>query len=341
MRIHYTAGIWQAAFYEYFTRALRELGHEVGFFNENGTPWQYFWYRALSYIPRRKYQTRTWFRRAVGADWLASVEAFKPDLIVFDFSANITPAVIEKAKRSTKAQIFYWLTSPAWGNNADDMLLAMKHADKIFTIDRAWSSTILFDFQNFIHLPLAGDNETFKPLPGFGEREREYDVVYLGGFPPQAPDGVARAYLVSHVSDKYNVATFGKNVRFWFENFPNLKERAKYDGYMPASYVNEVYNKSKLLLNIHTPFQMTSLSARTYEIGLSCAMQIVEYREDLDRLFPPGLIPSFRSVKEMDALIDEWVPDAKKREERSREIREHILRHHTWRHRAVEMLKYR
>lgn len=338
MKIHYTADKWQGGFYLFFSKALKKLGHEVVFFNSSGTTRQYMYVKFVGRIPKMHYPAQTHFREEVTRDWLKSVEAARPDLVIIDFAPCILPSAIEKVKKSG-VKIFYWLTSPAWGANSNDMLLGLRHADRIFTIDRVWSPTVLFGFKPYTFLPLAGDPESFYPIDDL-RRTKLYDAVYLGSMPPQAGDGVTRAYLMASIPSKHRVAVFGHGAKEWVSDFPVLKERIHEISGLPTEEVNKIYNQSRTMMNIHSVFHVSSLSARTYEIGLSGAFQLLEYREDLDRLFPKGLIPSFTSPSEMNALLDQWLAKDKERDARAKEIRAHVLAHHTWEHRAKEMLGY-
>ncbi len=338
MRIHYTAESWQGGFYHFFGEALKHLGHDVFYFDQKWTPSQYFSLQMMSRIPKMHYRAQMKFRQAVTRDWLASIESAPPDLVIVDHSANLLPDAFEKVQRSG-VKIFYWLTSPAWGSNAADMLLSILHADKIFTIERHWTPTIVFDFKPYIHLPLAGDPDAFHPIDAAAKNKR-YDATYLGSMPPQGGDGVCRAFVMSKIPSKYHVAVFGHGAKEWESAFPILKERIKEDRIFSVEEVNKIYNESKIMMNIHGVYHISSLSARTFEIGLSGAFQLLEYREDLDTMFPKGLIPSYRTISEMNSLLDQWLSKDKERENRSKEIREHILANHTWTHRAKEMLGY-
>ncbi|MDO8516295.1 MAG: glycosyltransferase [bacterium] len=339
MRIHYTATIWHGGFYQFIGNALKSLGHEVVFFNDGGTKQQALFERFATRIPKLTYRAEDTFRRSVSRDWLKSVREANPDLILLQHVPNILPEVLREA-RELKKPIFYWMDSPAAGAQAKDVLACMPYVDKIFTIDRShfWMTT-LHGENDTIFLPLAGDAETFHPLTP--APKKEYDVVFVGSLPPQSGDGYIRAKIMADISEKYKVGVFGTGIDYWYKYFPSLASRAK-SGKLSFAAMNELYNKSKILLNIHSTYHIDSASARTFEAALSCVFQLVDHRADHDELFPKNSLAYFNSAKEIAPLLDRWLApsaDAERAQMASR-AREHVLQHHTWKHRVVELLKY-
>lgn len=335
MRIHYTATVWHAGFYKYFADALRSLGHEVIFFNDGGAPAQNFLKKTFIRIPGFQYAVDDRFREAVSRDWMASVDAFRPNLIILQQAANIVPGAVRAAKEK-KYKIFYWVDSPMGGEQARDDLLSLTYADKIFTIDRLWQ-TDLFRPEDFISLPLGGEPSIFHPIP---DVKKEYDVSFVGSFPQATGDGALRAHILSRVPEKYRVAGFGNGLEYWIKYFPNLKHRIGGSGIQSDVAVNEIYNKSKLVVNIHSSWHLTSVSARTFEIGLAGAFQLVNWREGHDSLFLKGMLVYFHYADEVNGLIEEWLQKPKAMDESAARARGYILEHHAWKHRAEEMLSY-
>ena len=338
MRIHYTATIWHGGFCEFFGRALKSLGHEVIFFNESGTGAQAFFERIGTKIPKFSYEAEDIFRRSVSRDWLRSVRAAKPDLILLEHAPNILAEAIGEARKLGKP-IFYWMDSPPAGAQAKDVLASLSCADRVFTIDRSWM-TVLYGAGDFEYLPLAGEPEIFHPEKSSGT-EAAYDVVFVGSLPPQSGDGYLRAKILAEIPSRYRVAVFGSGIEYWYRYFPSLASRAKV-GRLSAAALNEVYNRSRVLLNIHSTWHSSSVSARTYEAALAGLFQLVDYRKDLDELFPEKPFGIFRSAKEIVPLLDEWLAPGKEKEraEVAGRAREVVLARHTWRHRAERMLGY-
>lgn len=335
MKIHYTTTVWHGGFYKYFGDALKSLGHEVYFFDEAGTSGQKLFGKVITRVPGYAYKGDAMFCAAVSRDWLKSIEKFNPDLVVIQHSPNITADAVRKAKEQGRT-IFYWEDAEPADSQAKEALACLGYADKIFSVDRKWM-TILYRQSDFVHLPLAGEPSVFRPL---SDAEKEYDVVYVGSFPPRTGDGYLRAKIMSDIPGKFKVAAFGTGLGYWFDHLPNLRQRSGGGKILTDTALNEIYNKSKIVLAIHATGHISSISARTYEIGLSGAFQLVDWREDDDILFPKGMLVNFKNTDEINGLIEEWMAKPEERERRAAETRDYILAHHTWKHRAEEMLKY-
>ena len=337
MKIHYTAPAWHGGFHKFFGNALRSLGNEVFYFDDSGTASQRWSRKIFTRVPRLQYSVDDRFRQRVSRDWLRSILSFSPDLVILEHAPNIIPIAIREIKKDGY-KVFYWIDSPSAGSQAKDLLAGMKEVDKVFSIDRSkeWM-TNFFPPDTFCFLPLAGDQEVFRPLP---DVQKEYDVVYVGSFPPQSGDGVIRAEIIANIPSKYKVAVLGNGINYWFQFYPQLEKRTITPRALPAEKVNEIYNKAKIVLSIHSTFHIESVSARTHEAALAGAFQIVDWRKDLDELYPSGLLPRFKWAREVNNLIDYWISRPEERENIAAEVREHALRHNTWRHRAEKMIGY-
>lgn len=337
MKIHYSTPAWHGGFQKFFANALRSLGHEVFYFNDFGTKSQKLFQRIFTRIPYKQHEFDDKFRGMVSRDWLRSLRAFKPDLIILEHAPNILPSAIREVKREGY-KMFYWLDSAATTGQAKDLLAGMLLADKVFSIDRSapWMTT-LFPPDTFHFLPLAGEPSVFRPLPN---TKKEYDVVFVGSFPPQSGDGVTRAEIISRIPDKYRVAAFGNGADYWLQFYTKLKGRVFHGRSLPDTEVNEIYNKARIVLSIHSSGHYESVSARTHEAALAGAFQIVDRRHDLAELYPGDMLPSYQWAREINGLLDHWITRPEEREKVAARAREHALAHHTWKHRAEELLRH-
>ncbi len=335
MKIHYSAGSWHGGYEYFFSKALRSLGHDVLYFDDNGTKTQKNFRRIFTRIPRLQYEVEDLYCRAISRDWMAAVRAFKPDLIILEHTPNTLVPYIRAIKKEGY-KIFYWMDAPATGSQAKDGIAGSLEADKVFSVDRKWMS-ILYPPESFTHLPIAGDPETFYPIPG---TKKEYDIVWIGSLPPANGDGYLRAKILAELPGKYRIAAFGSGLGYWKRYFPILEERIKSGSTLTFKEMNEIYNKSEIVLNIHSTSNTSALSGRTYEIALSGAFQLVDWREDLDRQYPQGTFATFHYAIELNGLVEKWIGHPRERAEMAARARERVLAQDTYRHRAKEMLKY-
>lgn len=337
MKIHYSTPSWHGGFHEFMLKAFRSLGHEVIYFDDNGTKGQKWFKRIFTRIPRRQYDADDRFREMVSRDWKKSVFAAKPDLVILEHVPNILASAIGEVRKAGY-KIFYWVDSPAAGSQAKDLLAGLKFADEIFTSDptKEFMSN-LFHPSQYHFLPVGGDPDIYHPIAGC---KKEYDVVFVGSFSPQTGDGVIRSEIMTNISKKYKTAVFGNYADYWSRFYPGLRDLIVSSKPLPASEVNEIYNKSKIVLGIYTTFHYDMVSGRTHEAALAGAFQIVDWRSGLDKLYPQGLISRYNYVREINGLIDYWIERPEERERIAAKAREHALANNTWRHRAEEMLGY-
>jgi spore maturation protein CgeB len=344
MKIHLAGAVWHAGLSFYLGKGFESLGHEVKFFNESGPKNPARIKKILGRILKQPYKVDDWFRRKVGEQWLESIRQYDPDLIVIEYAVNILPEYIEKA-RSFKKPIIYWATSPPDGFQAKEMLLGMKYPDEIFTIDRQWMHFLeKFSYGKKIgHLPLAGSDQIFKPLiddPELREKNAKYDLAFIGSFTPQDASASWRGSLLDSIPETYNVAVFGSGgLPYWKDRFPRLLKRAKGFSTVRAEEMNEIYNQTKIALNIHSTGHLSSISARTFEISLAGGFQIVDFREDLDVLFPKDTFANFKKREDMLPLIAEWIGKPKERWDNAAKTRAMVLEKHTWTARAKQLLE--
>lgn len=336
MRIHYTGTIWHAGVSENFVRALRELGHDVFFFDKHLGRLHRVMLNLSSRLVRRPYEAENYFFETSSRRWLKSVKDYGPDLIFIEDAPNILADYIKSARLLGKP-IFYFEHSPPQGAGAREVLASFECVDEVFCIDRGWIKYISMFFSGKTrHMPDGGNSWDFYPI---SEEKKIYDIVYVGSAPEQTPDGLLRAKLVDSIPEKYKVAVFGNGWRYWLRRFPRLKSLVKSFNAISNAEANLVYNRSKVALTFHSTAQPTSLGARTFDIALAGTFQIVDYRSDsdLEIFFPGECFAQYKSIQEMNALIGRFLQEPKKIILSSKRAREHALRHHTWQHRADEI----
>ena len=337
MRIHLTGAIWHAGMAERIKKAFESLGHEVLFFDEKGDSRFDLAKKILSRVVRWPYKIDDKFRARASYFWIESVKKYNPDLIIIEYAVNIMPDAIAEMKKLNKP-IVYWVTSPPDLLQSKDILWSVHFANYVFSMDRAWMPLIShFAPQGLVyHLPLAGSPENFYPLEAV---EKKFDISFVGSFSPQYPDGLLRAYFIHQLPERYKIAVYGQGIDYWSRYFPKLSHLVKFGGSISNKKLNEIYNQSKIVLNIHSTGHRTSISARTFDAVLAGAFQIVDWREDLERLFPPASFPAFRTTGEMLKLIDFWINKPKEREIQVKKVQELTKENHIWRNRAEEILK--
>ncbi len=338
MRIHVTGSDWQGCITSNLARAFRELGHTVFVFEKNGSKIERRVAAIASRLVRKPYEAENYFFRLRSEKWLKSVGAFGADLIFIEDAPNILAEFIRRA-RDFKKPIFYYEVGPPHGPGAREELLNFKYVDEVFCMERDWNKYIEFFFPRRVrYLPLAGNNLDFYPI---SDTEKLYDVTFVGSAPEQSPDGLIRAHMLNSISDTYRVGIWGNGWNYWLRHFPRLKSRIKSGSAVSNKEANKIYNQTKISFTYHTTGVPTFIGPRTFDIALAGCFQIIDYRpgSDFDILFPKNTFPTYKTIPEIQQLIEDWLPRDNERKEIASVLRDHVLKHHTWKHRAEEVLK--
>ncbi len=341
MKIHLTGTVWHGGLSASLVEGFEALGHDVHFFNEKGPGNISVYRKIVTRLARRPYEVDDKLREKIGALWIESIVEMNPDIIVLEYAPSIMPKFLHRA-RAFKRPILYWVTTPPNSSQSKELVLGMGDVDCIFTIDRQWMQFLerFSEGKDVKHLPLAGNENNFIPLLEYEEREKNniYDLVFVGSFSPQDPSAAWRGYLLDSISGKYNVGVFGNGIPYWESYFPKLSTFAR-GGLLTVDALNELYNKTKIVLNIHSTDHLSSISARTFEIALSGAFQLVDFREDIKSIFQEDLFLSFKTKKEMNKMIEDWINTPEKRWQRAEAARNAVLEKHLWRHRAQAIIE--
>lgn len=335
MKIHLTGTRWHGAISENIDSVLRDLGHEVLFFDKSAPKKDKILKNLLLRVNRRPYEIEYSFARRRSKQWLESVISFQPDLIFIDDAPVILAEFIKEAKKLGKP-IVYYVTSPPYGSGAKDQFLSFKYVDHIFSIDTKWGDVINAVYGVPVHhLPLGANPKHFFPI---SDEEKKFDAVYVASAPEQSPDGLIRAQLMNDIPAKFKVGIFGNGWNYWYRYFPELKNRVFSESALSVSDLNKVYNQAKIVINFHSTGHEDSISSRIFEVALSGGFIITDYRKDLNKLLPPNLFPVFKTAKDMNNLISEWILKEKERNLISKKAIELVLANHTWENRIKNIL---
>lgn len=187
------------------------------------------------------------------------------------------------------------------------------------------------------YLPTCGDDEIFKYL----DLARDIDLLFIGN--AFGGNATLRARLLARLISALDrpglkIQIYGDdNWLKMAEQYPVLSPYIKCQIVSPEQ-ANELYNRSKIVLNIHHPQNVHSTSARTYEIALSGAFQLVEHKENVPKLFSGTGIRTFTSADELIPLVSDYLEDAPARHQIAMSVRDRATTEHTYAVRATQIL---
>ena len=104
--------------------------------------------------------------------------------------------------------------------------------------------------------------------------------------------------------------------------------------------VNEIYNSSKICLNIHHSQSKEGLNPRTFEILGAGGFELVDYKRTLEDFFELEKdIVCYRNEKELFEKVDYYLNDEKERRKIAERGYKKVKKNHTFKHRAEKILK--
>ena len=256
----------------------------------------------------------------------------KPD-VVFILNGEILLAeTLDYFRR--RAQVALWCFDSVM--HVPDIKGHIDHVDRFYCYDKGD-----IEYYNSLHkqalfLPQAADTSVYHPLEGI---QKDIDILFVGDVYHSAK---RQKYLAGVIA-----AFPGKRIRVvgiykpWYKNPVKALFRERRDIYtnhnLEPRKVNELYNRARVVLNIHNEQQTDGANPKVFEICASGAYQVCDANPYIRNLFPEGTIGLYGSETELHqkirtALNDDMSAAAR----RSHEL---VCSEHTFQQRIRQVLK--
>lgn len=185
-------------------------------------------------------------------------------------------------------------------------------------------------------LPQGCDTETYHPL----EVEKDIDISFVGNIYYSKKRRKTLNAVIDHFPNK-KIVIYGIQ-QPWFKSlwkWATREHRSIYKNCMISSdEVNMLYNRSKVVLNIHQELQKQGANPRTFEIIGSGAYQICDANPYIETLFKDGEIGVYRNFEELFTLINEGLKSNKS--ESIAKARECVLANHSFNQRIKKVIEW-
>jgi spore maturation protein CgeB/Tfp pilus assembly protein PilF len=294
------------------------------------------------YDDQRKDKMTGQLLRTIDQELLASIEQFKPDLILAIAQSPIQKDTVAMFKSKGIASAFWFVEDyrfrPYWSQIAPLY-------DYFFTIQRNEELNQKFAAMHRTHwhyLPLACDPTVHKPLKPDQSARQPYrcQIGFMG-----AP------YLNRlNVFEELTQWELG----IWGEGWDNVnlspRLKACIKGGRRRISVEEsvkIYCCADIIINLHSSPFVKGISPngdfvnpRTFEIAGCSGFQLCDRRSELPLVFKPDdEIVLFDSITELKELIEFWLSRPTQRKEISLKAQKRAYAEHTYRHRAIEIVR--
>lgn len=260
---------------------LVEMGHEVVTFN----------FSSHGIYPRLlKKVSMPRFVDHLDRKLLKLIDREKPDLFLTIFGFNHSAEVLRRIKDAGVPTACWWLNDPFQFERS-----AAKAAcyDHYFTNSRG--SVPLYaerGIANVSFLPVGVYPPLHKKLPGTAKK---WDISFAGDYKP------VREEVLAAVATRFDVAIFGP----WRNKLPKdspLQKHIVSDRFFSPEDMVEIFNQSRIVLNIHTWLGKTEfgINPRVFEASGCGSLQISDYKEEIGDFYEEDKeIVIYRSTDEL------------------------------------------
>lgn len=261
-RLSYVGILPKESTADYRVRALQRIGQDVHTFQvENflGGP------RIMNTL-RLRYP-RGPFVSSINRALLEHIDKVRPEIVILDKPMFFTPQTIQRIKDQGAKVVIYMQDNPFGPRNDGgwqqfyriypmaDLLCAIREADvKRYRAQSLPYIQTMFSYEPSVHFP---------PEPAWGDKDREYDISYIGHPHEQRP-----AFLLQ-LAEQYGlpISISGNG----WDNVLNDSQKKKYlrNGFLKGAAYRQTIWRSKVNLSFVTQLNEDDIAHKSIEIAAS------------------------------------------------------------------------
>lgn len=339
MKVLVTGAKWHDNSPAIVADGFRRCGHEAEIFYDNAAHWTQTAAKFFSRTPFKEkcqyYEDR--YRHHISQSFFDIVALNKPDMIFIIAGFRFRGVTIAKIRDRYRIPVVNFVVDdPAFCSRT--LMRDLAAYSDVFVIDQSWMPVLEFFNPGHIHyMPHAGDILHFKRLG----MPKDIDIAFGGTMAlrmPNGPAGYLRASIIDALARAgFKITAFAGGITETFAEFPALRNIDYYDGYKNHDELNALYNRSRIVLSIHSPQLKSGISPRVFDAALSGTFQLVEYKPEMPALFPDG-VACFKTADEAVRLARQYCMDDVGRARMERTASEIALRCHTFQRRAENVV---
>ena len=178
------------------------------------------------------------------------------------------------------------------------------HVDRFYCYDKGDIDYYAAQGKRAHFLPQAADTTVYHPIEGV---QKDIDILFVGDVYHSAKRQKDLAGVVRAFPDK-RIRVVGI-YKPWYKNPVKALLRERRDIYtnhnVEPDKVNGLYNRARVVLNIHNEQQTDGANPKVFEICASGAYQICDANPYIRELFPDGSVGIYKNEGQLHALIKE------------------------------------
>ncbi|MDI6717443.1 MAG: glycosyltransferase [Patescibacteria group bacterium] len=275
------------------------------------------------------------YKEFIGEQWLKTLKDFNPDVVLIVNTGWLSQKAVSIAREKLQSKFVFWVVDNPVLPAAEDLISFLPYCNILLVADSGWIPLIGFFNKNVVYLPLASSDICYKTF----NQPRDLDFSFTGSFFPKESAGFLRAYILSNIPSKYKAEIYGYNIGHFLNIYPKLKNFNCYNKNISESYLNNLWNRSKLTAVIYHPQVIHGVAPRVFDAALTKTPQIIQYTTSLQDLFPGIAIPTFKSTAEFSEKVEYYLSHLKEREELAEEMFDVTKNNHLFIHRVRKIME--
>jgi len=232
--------------------------------------------------------------------FLDTFDGFAPDIVFIMNGEILLPQTLDYFRR--KARVALWcfdsvMHIPVIENHID-------HVDRFYCYDRGDIEYYASQGKTALFLPQAADTSVYHPLD---DVQKDIDILFVGDIYHSPRRQRYISGIIEAFPDK-KIKAVGI-YKPWYKNPLKTLLRERRDIYtnrnVAPEAVNRLYNRARVVLNIHNEQQTDGANPKVFEICASGAYQICDANPYIRSLFPDDEVGLYDSGEQLHALIRE------------------------------------
>lgn len=225
--------------------------------------------------------------------------ALRPDMVFIMNGDILSPATIDYFKRS--ARVVLWLFDSMDKVRGAGVLA--RHSDYVFSFEQSDVDMFCRYGVDAHFLPQAYDSTVYRPLG----LERDIDILFIGNmfYSPKRKETIET--VINAFPDR-KIQVHGL-YQPWYKGIKEWYRRPHKDIITNANVspeeANELYNRAKVVLNVHQEHQKSGANPRVFEILGAGAYQVCDANPFLEALFSDGGVGLYHNFDELKELVSE------------------------------------
>lgn len=245
---------------------------------------------------REKLQARS--RREYNRFILERFESVKPQMVFIMNGEILESSTLDAFRKQAKVGLWMFDTRHQLSASVGHI----DHVDAMFCYEKTDSDWYLEQGKQAYFLPQACDTDTYFPM----NIKKDIDILFVGNLYTSSKRMETIQAVVNRFPDRI-IRVYGL-YKPWYKGFLKWLFRERRDVYknktVAPDQVNELYNRSRVVLNIHHEHQVSGANPRTFEIIGSGSWQVCDANPYIEEIFSNDEIGLYHNQEELFALIE-------------------------------------